>query len=39
MPAIYSFTHQNPDGNHYLKGQAGLPNAQTLDIKLACTPR
>ncbi|MDE0721409.1 MAG: hypothetical protein OSB75_12790 [Dehalococcoidia bacterium] len=37
LPAIYGFTHQNPDGNRYLKGQAGLPNAQTLDIKLAGT--
>ena len=24
MPAIYGFTHQNPDGNRYLKGQARL---------------
>jgi len=39
MPAIYGFTHQNPDGNRYLKGQAGLSNVQTLNIKLAGTPR
>ena len=35
MPATYAYTHQNPDGNRYLKGQSDLPNAQTLDIKLA----
>ena len=35
----YFYTHQLPDGNRYVAGQGSLPNAQTLDIELAGTPR
>jgi len=36
---MYAYTHQQPDGNRYLTGRGNMPNAQTLDIKLAGVPR
>ena len=38
-PTSYAYTYQQPGGNRYLPGRGNLPNAPTLDIELAGTPR
>ena len=39
METVYAYTHQQPDGNRFVKGEGNLPNARTLDIQLEGTPR
>lgn len=39
MSDIYSYTHQKPNGNRLPEEQSDFPNARSIDVELAGTPK